>query len=208
MAAAAAVALWDFLFFDAVARLLRALPPLRLLVWAVVAAGLWALLRFRVRRGEPAPSVITNGRELLPGAMLVRCLLVFNALFAIQTALDAGYFWSGFALPDGMTYAEYAHRGAYPLVATTLLAIVFILTAFHDSREQTDPLAARLVYVWLAQNAFLLASGAARLGLYIDIYRLTYFRIASAVWMGLVGCGPVGRRTRSRPGAATPGSST
>jgi hypothetical protein len=93
-----------------------------------------------------------------------------------------------------MSYAEYAHRGAYPLVATTLLAIVFILLAFHDRRsDAADParkrLTARLVYVWLAQNLFLLASAAARLELYVEVYQLTYFRVASAIWMLLVALG-------------------
>jgi len=38
-------------------------------------------------------------------------------LFAIQTVLDIQYLWRGAALPDGMSYATYAHRGAYPLIA-------------------------------------------------------------------------------------------
>jgi len=181
--------------FETLGEFLADLSLHRLLLWAVVAAGLWALLRFRApeRAQLPAASAIAAGREALRDAMLVRCLIVFNALFAVQTALDAGYFWSGFALPDGMSYAGYAHRGAYPLVATTLLAIVFILTAFHDGREVEDDrqhrLAARLVYVWLAQNAFLLTSAAARLGVYVEAYQLTYFRIGAAIWMLLVGLG-------------------
>ena len=32
-------------------------------------------------------------------------------------------------LPDGMTYANYAHRGAYPLMLTGLLAGAFALVA-------------------------------------------------------------------------------
>jgi hypothetical protein len=183
-------------FFDTLGDFLFALSPWRLSVWCLVAAGLWALLRFRAgpARRVPAERMVSASRALLGDAMLVRCLLVFNVLFAVQTLLDAGYFWSGFVLPQGMSYAEYAHRGAYPLVATTLLAIIFILLAFHDRRsEAADParkrLTARLVYLWLAQNVFLLASAAARLELYVEVYQLTYFRVASAIWMLLVGLG-------------------
>jgi hypothetical protein len=183
-------------FFTTLGDFLFALSPGRLSVWCLVAAGLWALLRYRAAPvdGVPAERIVGAGRARLGGVMLVRCLLVFNALFAVQTLLDAGYFWSGFELPQGMSYAEYAHRGAYPLVATTLLAIVFILLAFHDRRsDAADParkrLTARLVYVWLAQNLFLLASAAARLELYVEVYQLTYFRVASAIWMLLVALG-------------------
>ena len=52
---------------------------------------------------------------------------MFNALFAVQTVLDLTYLWGGVALPDGMTYATYAHRGAYPLIVTALLAAGFVL---------------------------------------------------------------------------------
>ena len=48
--------------------------------------------------------------------------LALNALFALQTAMDMTYLWGGVALPDRMTYASYAHRGAYPLIVTALLA--------------------------------------------------------------------------------------
>ena len=34
-------------------------------------------------------------------------------------------------LPDGMSHAEYAHRGAYPLIATAILAGAFVLVAMR-----------------------------------------------------------------------------
>ncbi|MDJ0849545.1 MAG: DUF4173 domain-containing protein [Myxococcota bacterium] len=179
---------------EAIADFFAALHPARLLAWLVVGAAGWALLRFRARPEAPAASpVFTARREALEGRMLVRCLAVFNALFAVQTVLDLGYFWSGFSLPEGMTYATYAHRGAYPLVVTTLLAILFILGAFRDrDRNLETPERRRavwLVYVWLGQNAFLLASAAARLELYVDVYQLTRLRVAAAIWLGLVAAG-------------------
>ena len=62
---------------------------------------------------------------------------MFNALFAVQTVLDLAYLWGGVRLPDGMTYADYAHRGAYPLIATALLAAAFVLAAMRkDGRAR------------------------------------------------------------------------
>ena len=60
-----------------------------------------------------------------------RSLILFNALFALQTGLDLAYLWGGANLPDGMSHAEYAHRGAYPLIATALLAAGFVLIAMR-----------------------------------------------------------------------------
>jgi len=53
-------------------------------------------------------------------------LILFNILFAVQNGLDAIYLWGGGGLPAGMTLAEYAHRGAYPLIVTAILAGLFV----------------------------------------------------------------------------------
>lgn len=100
------------------------------------------------------------------------------------------YLWGGAALPDGLSYAAYAHRGAYPLVVTALLAAGFVLAALRpESATSADPLIRRLVYAWVAQNIVLVISSILRLDLYIGIYALTYWRVAAFVWMGLVASG-------------------
>jgi len=123
-------------------------------------------------------------------ALVRRCLGVFNVLFALETVTDLIYLWGGCALPEGMTYAAYAHRGAYPLVATALLSAGLTLYFFPPGRRaERDPLARALVLGWLAQNVLLTASAVWRLHLYVDIYTLTRLRVAAFVWMGLVGFG-------------------
>ena len=129
---------------------------------------------------------------MLGKAAILRALLVFNALFAMQTALDGSYLWAGAALPNGLTYASYAHRGAYPLVVTALLAAVFVLATMRPgSAPSTDGLIRKLVYLWIAQNVVLMISSILRLDLYIHIYSLTYWRVAAFIWMGLVAAGLV-----------------
>src|SRR5690606_27350298 len=59
--------------------------------------------------------------------LTVKTLVVLNAVFLVQLALDARYLLLGAALPEGMTYAQYAHRGAYPLIVTALLAGAMVL---------------------------------------------------------------------------------
>jgi hypothetical protein len=47
----------------------------------------------------------------------------------------------------------------------------------------------RLVYVWIGQNVFLVASTMLRTFAYIDAYSLTVLRISALIWMALVALG-------------------
>ncbi|WP_136616103.1 MULTISPECIES: DUF4173 domain-containing protein [Mesorhizobium] len=186
-------------------KLLDLIQLARIAFWLFVLAGVWAFLRprlprlvRRIPRAAPAAAVSAQAEKtaitiediLLGKAAILRALVVFNILFALQTGLDATYLWGGAALPDGLGYAAYAHRGAYPLVVTALLAAGFVLAALRPGSETSaDPLIRRLVYAWVAQNIMLVISSILRLDLYIDIYALTYWRIAAFVWMGLVAAG-------------------
>ncbi len=168
----------------------------RLLMWLLVGLGVWALLRFRSNIRASAHKDGASENLAWAGspspAFVVRCLVLFNALFAFQTLLDLYYLWCGGELPTGLTHAQYAHRGAYPLLAAAILAAVFVLAAFRGGpREQKMRLARRLVCVWLIQNLFLVVSAAWRLRLYVEVYTLTRWRVAAAVWMLLVLCGLV-----------------
>lgn len=165
--------------------------PLRWVFWFVTVSAAWALLRHRPRpvaREEPHPA---PEAARVPGLPLVRTLGLFNAVFLLQNSLDMRYLWLGADLPGGMTYAHYAHRGAYPLVATALLAAAFILRAFRPGRQDEPRAAQALVHVWIAQNVFLTVSSAWRLWLYVGVYGLTRLRAAAAVWMALVAAGLV-----------------
>ena len=127
------------------------------------------------------------GRET---AFALRCLALFNAVFAVQTLTDLAYLWGGLGLPDGMSYAAYAHRGAYPLLATAILAALFLVwTTRPRGPAEHSSLVAKLVLAWIAQNLLLLASSVLRLDLYVEAYGLTLWRISAFVWMGLVAVG-------------------
>jgi hypothetical protein len=164
----------------------------RVLFWLVCLQGVWSFLRPRfLRRGKGAPAKSSD--RPIPGisvASVGLSLGVFNALFALQNGLDIAFLWSGAALPKGVTLAEYAHRGAYPLIATALLAGVFVLVALRpDSATARQPWLRGLVVLWVAQNVFLVASSILRTLDYVEAYSLTRLRIAALLWMGLVAVG-------------------
>ncbi len=157
----------------------------RVLFWSGAALLIWPLIAPLRAPGDVSPGLPhLHG----PGARSVgRGLMVFNAILAVQTLMDAAYLWGGAALPEGMTAAEYAHRGAYPLLVTALLAGTFALAARPFAAE--DRRLRWLLLIWLAQNVALVLSALLRLELYVDAFGLTYLRVHAAIWMVLVSVG-------------------
>jgi hypothetical protein len=126
------------------------------------------------------------------GNPALRSLILFNLLFAVQTALDLIYLWGNGTLPSDITYASYAHRGAYALILTALLAAGFVLAAMRPGGPAEKSKVIRpLVYLFVAQNILLVVSSILRLDLYVQIYLLTHRRVAAFIWMLLVGLGLV-----------------
>lgn len=164
------------------------------LFWVVLIPLIWTALNLNTLRerlgADPRPLKAGPGKAgIINSASTTRALFLFNGVFAVQTVMDVMYLYGGVGLPDGITYAQYAHRGAYPLLVTALLAGGFALL----TRRWTDgnPMLRALMMVWIAQNVALVISSLVRLGLYVEVYGLTHLRIAAAIWMVLVACGLV-----------------
>lgn len=190
----------------------------RALLWYGAAFACWGLLRYRPRRSsrarpketgylylpsrqsenptappepvKPVSSDLVNWLARQYQGLIIRSLVMINAVFAVQLVLDSRYLVLGESLPEGMTHAEYAHRGAYPLIVTALLAAAMVLAVFRPGGiAQRSAWARRLVILWVAQNVVLVVSAAWRLGAYVEVYTLTRLRVAAGVWMLMVaGC--------------------
>lgn len=160
------------------------------LFWVGTALAVWPLIALPDGALGAAPA--TGRARRVPGlginaASVARALVLFNLMMAVQTVLDLRYLWAGGALPEGMSHASYAHRGAYPLLATALLAGAFALAARPFLGERRHLRA--LVFVWLGQNVLLTMSAVLRLAIYVEAYGLTYLRVHAAIWMALVAAG-------------------
>lgn len=162
------------------------------LLLGVTLVFVWPTLRPRALRFASARQAWLPQMPDPSVTMMLVTLLVFNAVFALENGLDIVFLWSGAPLPDGITLADYAHRGAYTLIATALLAGLFVLVALRPgSPSAQTPIIRRLLLAWVAQNLLLVASSILRLLDYIDAYSLTEWRIAALVWMVLVATGLV-----------------
>ena len=167
------------------------LPDLsRVSFWAGIAVLIWPMLGlagFQQRLRLPGRAEHYGPRRLprwLNPEAVRRSIILFNLMFAVQTVMDLTYLWGGVALPEGVGYAQYAHRGAYSLLVTALLAGGFAIVArpFADGDRW---LRAALLF-WVAQTVWLVISSMLRLELYVDVYGLTRLRLSASIWMGLV----------------------
>lgn len=161
----------------------------RIFFWVFIFVTVWSTLRPRRtkrmfnRLAETEPGRIAG----VTVASVTLSLIIFNLLFALQNGMDVIYVWGEV---DDFTLAEYAHRGAYPLIVTALLAGLFVLITTHPRSEMAGNKFIRaLIIIWVAQNLFLVASTAERTLLYIESYSLTELRISALLWMGLVAVG-------------------
>lgn len=176
-------------------QLVELLNPVRIFIWGFVAMAAWPFLMPKLLNWVPSlqmqGATLPKAESLLFGGDAIRnSLIVFNAMFAVQTVMDLLFLWGGVRLPDGMSHAEYAHRGAYPLIVTAILAGAFVLAAMRrNGPGETSALIRNLVYLWIAQNIWLVISSLLRLKLYVEEFHLSEMRVAAGVWMILVAVG-------------------
>lgn len=118
--------------------------------------------------------------------VLAVTLTVYMLFCIVQIRfLFAGLFTDGsIALPDGLTYSEYARGGFFQLLAVTAINVTLFGLAIALA-PRTRMLNAALVAL-LALTAVILASAALRLGLYINAYGLTWLRYLSASFIALL----------------------
>lgn len=161
----------------------------RLMFWSGTALMIWPLLvpvqTKSPRASEPASSAKRKRPSFgLNGGSVLRALVVFNLILSVQSGLDLSILFGGAELPRGMTLANYAHRGAYPLLITAMLAGGFALAArpYLNSHASLKP----LMMLWLGQNALLGLTSVLRLDLYVASFGLTYLRLYAMIWIGLV----------------------
>jgi uncharacterized protein DUF4153 len=166
------------------------MPPVTVLAFLLV----WAILKMSplVAAEASDQAIISEGwrpQYFMPVPVTLT-LLILNGMFLVENLLDLQYVWSGTALPAGMNYAEYVHRGSYTLIATAILAGALVIFALQPgSRSEASRPVRWLVYLWTFQNVFLVASSAKRTLSYVDAYGMTLWRLSGLIWMGLVAAG-------------------
>jgi hypothetical protein len=161
-------------------------------VTGLAAAWMMAGLLVFVSRGrEDDEAAVSGGLQIGPlgSTEAVTVLVALDLLFAFFVLLQATYLFGGRSTLDasGLTYAEYARRGFFELLAVAFavggLAIGLEAAVRRRSRFYVASLLALV-----ALTLVVLASAFLRLRLYQDAYgwtELRFYVFAAIVWMAM-----------------------
>lgn len=119
----------------------------------------------------------------------VTILVAIDALFVVFVGLQVAYLFGGLdtMAAGGITYANYARRGFFELVAVTCVSGGLIVGLNAVVAERTRSFIAAAV-VLAGLTAVVLASAAFRMGLYQDAYgwtELRFYIAATICWLGI-----------------------
>jgi hypothetical protein len=156
---------------------------------AWVAAG---LLSFVAKGEEPAPHTTGDAsrrRPSLGSAEALTVLVVLDLLFIGFVALQGAYLFGGrdTLQASGITYAEYARRGFFELLAVALLVAWLILALEGFVRTRTRAYVVAAIGLVLL-TIVVLASAFLRLRLYQDAYgwtELRFYVLAAIAWLAI-----------------------
>jgi hypothetical protein len=126
--------------------------------------------------------ILPLSQEYLSGLIL---LVMLNLLTCTLNLLDCKFLFLDGKLPQGMSYSEFVHTGVGALIFSIVIAIFVILFYFRAELNfmKGRKALAGLTYLWIAQNLFMLYTGATKNGMYIHEYTLTYRRIGVYAWL-------------------------
>ena len=181
---------FDWLKFDIFDNFIPHTLTILLLTW-MGAAALWHALT----KSEKQLAIQPDKPLFKPFLGMTEtsiALISLNVLFALFLVVQFRYFFAGSANVsiDGFTYAEYARRGFFELVAVALIAsaLHFSLASFTKRGTQAKKRAFSVMAgLLLAQVGVMLISAFQRLRLYEQAYGFTSLRLAAHVFMVFVG---------------------
>ena len=175
---------WDLDLGGFIGRAIMAL----LVAW--VSAG---LLAFAARPGEDGAdddlAGAWAGRPRIGTTETLTVLLALNAVFLAFVVLQAAYLFGGrdTLSETGLTYAEYARRGFFELLAVAFLVGGLVLAAESFVQRRTLPYRVALIGL-VAMTLVVLASAFLRLRLYQDAYgwtELRFYVLAAIIWLAI-----------------------
>lgn len=166
----------------------------RMIIVLVVSYGLVGVLSFLAERIN-IPEVISSSAKLpnLGSIELTMLLAGVNILFLSFIIIQLAYLFGGQVniATQGFTYADYARRGFFELIAVAIIASVIIYKSDQTIRKYTD----RMTYLTVLSGALvvqvgiIMASAFKRLLLYEQAYGFTTSRLYGhffIIWLGIV----------------------
>lgn len=151
---------------------------------------LWSILKSYDEEKKPSYSKI-KWKKFLDPVVLITIISLLNIVYTVFSVIQFTYlFWGEtFILPSSYTYAEYARRGFFELVAVSVINFIIILIAVSFIRKENRKvhLASKVLLSLLVGLTFvLLISAFYRMVIYEKAYGFTYLRIFVQAFMVLL----------------------
>ncbi len=127
----------------------------------------------------------------LEALVFITVLTVMNGLYLIFILIQFSYLYGGegMVLPSNFTYAEYARRGFFELVAVTIINFVIILGCLKYAKKENEALLKILdvlLSVLILFTVNMLYSANFKLSLYESSFGYTYQRVFVHLFMILL----------------------
>jgi len=105
--------------------------------------------------------------------------IVLNLMLLFINALDINYLYLSHTMPKGITQAQFVHNGVGTLIFSIVLGASIICYLFKGELNfiQENKTIKVLVYIWIAQNIFMVISTMLRNNIYVFNCGLTGKRI-------------------------------
>ena len=155
-----------------------------MIVTAIV--GFWCAYTIITSMVKQEIKIRVRGEGKTNPVIAITFTSVIGLVYIFFCAIQLLFLFSGkMALPEGYTYAEYAHEGFYQLLAVCILNIVMvsICQAFFKSSKVLKA----LLTIIAACTYIMIVSSAYRMIMYIDVYHLTFLRLF-VLWFLAVLC--------------------
>ncbi len=143
------------------------------------------------RRARPADDADAKPKAKLPALGMIEASIVLGTvdlLFALFVIIQFAYFFGGRATltVNDLTYAEYARRGFFELVAVSVLTLGLVnaldwVTVRHALRHTR--IFRVFAVILVALTGVILVSAAQRMSLYEDQFGFTALRVQTHVFM-------------------------
>jgi hypothetical protein len=136
----------------------------------------------------PAAPAASIRKVNMDATITITILLVLNAVYVLFALVQFSYFFGGglTALPDEMTYADYARRGFAELVVVTVINFTVLMVTLHGadrSVRSTDRFLRILLAVLIGCTGVMLCSAFMRMSMYERAYGFSETRLLVDVFM-------------------------
>lgn len=159
-----------------------------LLIAIIAFSYLWSLYNKKDRSTTRVIEDSFEIRKIWDPIIIMTMLLSVNLIYVIFTGIQFTYLFGsiGALLPEGVTYAEYARRGFFELVAVTIIN-VGILTSIINFTKNDNVIIARVLKILnsllIVSTMVMLLSAHFRMSLYEKEYGYTYLRVFTHAFM-------------------------